>query len=286
MSECNFSLTDFIRAQHNHCSACDGSRVLYVGSTAELPHVMQTYNPTDIDLNNISYHHIAIPKCKPGCRTSENLQKHSEGCHSGYTHLLGENGQLIQFKIRTIHDIKGQRGNLSFQTTMRDFLRTQTNSRNNYFNTPLDLVEPIYCPYWPDEASEWLTRSRKHNWPSKETVTSIKKIGCTFVWVNNNDSKKMTVDSSAELFRISFSVAEVILLRSWTRSQIYVYHLLRLIKQDIVNKLGCNDFNKKAALCTYYLKTLMLWACEEMPFEMCWPGDGNITMLEQCLLSC
>src|SRR6218665_1406430 len=69
-------------------------------------------------------------------------------------------------------------------------------------------------------------------------------------------------------WRFSFSVAEVILLQSWTQTQQIVYHFLRFFaKRELIQK-DCPKEDE--VLCTYHLKTLMSKIC---------PRNGGIPHL-------
>ena len=64
-------------------------------------------------------------------------------------------------------------------------------------------------------------------------------------------------------WRLSFSVAERILMNNASREQLYTYHVMRLIKNHIAKQLMDNKC--KTFLSTYHFKTLMLWALEKEP---------------------
>ena len=66
---------------------------------------------------------------------------------------------------------------------------------------------------------------------------------------------------------VSFSMAELIIIRSWTSSQRIAYRALRLLYKKHADTIAKSGQNKETVLCTYYFKTLMLWACEERPAE-------------------
>src|SRR5688572_12739124 len=84
--------------------------------------------------------------------------------------------------------------------------------------------------------------------------------GCHVVYVQHRACR-----NDEGQWRLSFSVAEVILLQSWTQIQQIVYHLLRFIaKREIIQK-DCPKEDE--VLCMYHLKTLMLWTCEKMSPE-------------------
>lgn len=47
--------------------------------------------------------------------------------------------------------------------------------------SPIDFVPCLRCNLWPSQASEWLTRHRKFNWPSSEQLETMKEQGCLIV---------------------------------------------------------------------------------------------------------
>ena len=119
----------------------------------------------------------------------------------------------------------------------------------------IDGVTAIRCLEWPPMAEEWKYRERKYAWPRFETVQQIVQNGCDLVPVAHRDHKNDPLQ-----WRISFSRAEVVLIRSWSPTQQIVYHMLRyFLKKEIIRKLGNRA---KDIICTYHLKTLMLWTCE------------------------
>src|SRR6218665_3346347 len=124
----------------------------------------------------------------------------------------------------------------------------------------LDTVTSLWCPQWPKEAQGWPKRPRRNGWPTIETISEVLGNGCHVVYAQHRSCR----DDKYQ-WRLSFSTAEVILLQSWTKIQQIVYHLLRFFaKRDLIQ----NDCLKEdEVLCTYYLKTLMLWTCEEKPPE-------------------
>ena len=130
-----------------------------------------------------------------------------------------------------------------------------------------DVVESLWCPQWPKEAQGWLKRPRNNGWPTIDTITEVVANSCHVVYVKHRSCR----DENGQ-WRFSFSVAEVILLQSWTQVQQIVYHLLRFIaKRELIQK-DCPKEDE--ILCTYHLKTLMLWTCEEMPPE--WWNSSSV----------
>src|SRR6218665_2336853 len=125
---------------------------------------------------------------------------------------------------------------------------------------PVDNVGSIWCPQWPKEAQEWPKRPRNNGWPTDDTISEVIRNGCHVVYVQHRACRDFELQ-----WRFSFSVAEVILLQSWTKIQQIVYHLLRVFAKSELIQKDCPKEDE--VLCTYHLKTLMLWSCEEMSSE-------------------
>lgn len=122
-----------------------------------------------------------------------------------------------------------------------------------------ELVDAIRCPIWPPEAQEWTARRRLHEWPRKSDMEKVVNSGCYLVGKAHQNNPNDTTQ-----WRLSFSNAEIVLIDSWNDVQKYIYHVLRLIKNEAVKTCGGDG---SSVMCTYYLKTAMLWACEEKPPE-------------------
>src|SRR6218665_1847502 len=135
---------------------------------------------------------------------------------------------------------------------------------------PFYYVPRVWCLEWPKEAQDWLRRRRDFGWPTIDTISDVVRQGCHVVYVQHRNCRHDT-----EQWRLSFSLAEVILLQSWTQIQQIVYHLLRFFaKRELILK-DCPKENE--VLCTYHLKTLMLWTCEEMSPEW-WKSSSVISI--------
>ena len=115
-----------------------------------------------------------------------------------------------------------------------------------------DEVHALHSPWWPQEAFEWVTRQRVYGSPCKSTVREIVKYGCDFVQVSYN---KLSYNPAE--WRFSFSKAELLIISNWTTSQKIVYRTLHMVYKMIKSEMD------DTVLCTYYFKTLMLWATEE-----------------------
>ena len=83
--------------------------------------------------------------------------------------------------------------------------------------------------------------------------------GCHLVYIQHRSCR-----DDERQWRFSFSLAEVILLQSWTQTQQCVYHLLRFfVKRELLRK-DCRKEDEVLCRPTCHLKTLMLWTREEM----------------------
>ena len=118
--------------------------------------------------------------------------------------------------------------------------------------TTVDVVPCIRLLAWPSVVQSWKSRVRLYSRPSNTVVSEVQRNGVDLVQVSCRDFKHDLYQ-----WRYSFSRAEVTLIRSWTPIQQLVFHLLRyFVKQTS----EWEDDDK--VVCTYHIKTLMLWACE------------------------
>ena len=118
----------------------------------------------------------------------------------------------------------------------------------------MDDVISIRCATWPPDAISFATRKRIHGWPDKAMISEIVRNGCDFVPVGHPNFK------ADHFWRLSFSRAEAMLIRSWTPTQQIVYHMIRsLAKQELFVIFHEKD---PEILSNYHIKTLMLWSCE------------------------
>ncbi|XP_078330641.1 uncharacterized protein LOC144624629 [Crassostrea virginica] len=109
--------------------------------------------------------------------------------------------------------------------------------------------------FWPPSASSW--KSRCHFWPKPHVVNEIIRKGCHLVPVGPKLGDHMDNE-----WRISFSVAEQLLVRSLNHSQFLVYGLLRLFLKEVLN--GGQSENEQI-LSSYHLKTAVFWLVQLHP---------------------
>ena len=118
-----------------------------------------------------------------------------------------------------------------------------------------DIVFSIHCSFWPSLASEWRTRDRLHDWPENDVTKKIVDFGFHLVPIGYPHSPRSMME-----WRISFSVAERLLVWSFNHIQVQLYALLKLILKEFI-KANCSSVN--FVLCSYFIKTFLFWKFEE-----------------------
>ncbi|XP_052093524.1 protein mab-21-like [Mytilus californianus] len=132
-----------------------------------------------------------------------------------------------------------------------------------------DLAYSFRCKKWVKPGKKWKFRS-KSAWPDYELTQSIVQYGILFVPIGSKGS----VDEDLE-WRISFSVAERLLIYSFSHTQLVCYALLKILLKDFIKQEHYD------LICSYFLKTIMFWLCEESsPIK--WKPEN----LETCFMSC
>ena len=117
-----------------------------------------------------------------------------------------------------------------------------------------DKVISIRCFFWPDDASEWIHRSRPFGWPRSDIISSIVDFGCHVVAVGHPKSETKLIE-----WRLSFSFAERALVWSFNHVQLQCYAVLKIILKQFI-KLKCSPQNQ--VLCSYFIKTFLFWKYE------------------------
>ncbi|XP_063418138.1 uncharacterized protein LOC134700917 [Mytilus trossulus] len=120
----------------------------------------------------------------------------------------------------------------------------------------IDIAFCLRSKLLPQNAIAWTCRHRRQ-WPPTFIIDRIRNYGCLLVPIGPK-----TV-SDDKLWRVSFSVAEKILVYSFNFTQLLCYALLKLTLKRIVNTH--NDV--KDLLCSYFLKTALFWVSEESDIE-------------------
>ncbi|XP_052085584.1 uncharacterized protein LOC127723128 [Mytilus californianus] len=124
-------------------------------------------------------------------------------------------------------------------------------------NQTIDIAYCIRSKYLPNNAIAWASRHR-WQWPSDFVIDRIIKYGCLLVPIGPK-----TLSNNKLFWRISFSVAEKILVHSFNFTQYLCYGLLKLTLKCIVN----TNNDVKDLLCSYFLKTVLFWVSEESDID-------------------
>ena len=190
--------------------------------------------------------------------------------HPGFARLLDEQGKL--FRYFEYDELFPKIGPSRKVEEKEALVQAFLNLPDGFF---LDHVWAILCPVWPSAADEWKSRVRINGWPSGKLINDVVNAGCHFV----GKPHQPLAENDFE-WRFSFSKAELFLVTSWNSNQLYIYHLLRIIKNRVIQACGGSD---KTILSTYHFKTLMLWACEEKSDNF-WNEENTLTSVEELIM--
>ncbi|XP_063416456.1 uncharacterized protein LOC134698095 [Mytilus trossulus] len=120
-------------------------------------------------------------------------------------------------------------------------------------------------------AKPWIIRSNK-SWPKYDLKQAIVTHGVLFVPIGVPGSSQEDLE-----WRISFSVGEKLLLYSFTHTQLQCYALLKILLKDVI----ALDRECKDLLCSYFMKTILFWVCEELPLSI-WKPENLIFGFMRC----
>ena len=146
----------------------------------------------------------------------------------------------------------------------------------NKSSSGMDNVLSIHCQFWPNSASEWIHRSRPFGWPNSCDISSIIDFGCHLVPIGFPLSHFKFIE-----WRISFSIAEKILVGSFSHVQMQCYAVMKIILKEFI-KVRCSS--KNYVLCSYFIKTFLFWKFETTDGNF-WRAD-NLRECIKSLLSC
>lgn len=134
----------------------------------------------------------------------------------------------------------------------------------------LDLAPTLRCSTWLSFVRPWISRCRS-NWPSNALIRTIIRYGVLFVPIGSKGSIYEDLE-----WRISFSVAEKLLINSFAHTQLLCYAVLKCILKDQIQQ-------KHAELiCSYFIKTILLWLAEEKKPSF-WSPQNMICCIKTCL---
>ena len=185
-----------------------------------------------------------------------------EGSHPGYVEMFkAKMDELIVDQVMKCSDFINQCKTDYFTTKVSGLASrkgiisgpsvSQSSLVGSSFNIERDFVFGLRYYGWPEQAKEWITRTRCYDWPSNPTVQRIKQNGIHIVPVkSHNESAK---DNE---WRLSFSAAELELVKIIPTKVKLSYAILKsFIKIDL------KSFQPKI-FSSYQLKTTLFWWME------------------------
>ena len=152
-------------------------------------------------------------------------------------------------------------------------VRFDVSGKVNKMHFSVDRVPAITVEDFPYIASEWVTRDRK--WPSLSVVKEIVMSGCHIVpkpYYGKEGNNLLD-------WRWSFSVAEIILAQFRTRKMNISYLILKSIFYKYLKPIEHDN----ETLSSYFVKTVMLWQCEEN--DETWWSDKSTVKCVSALLN-
>ena len=134
-----------------------------------------------------------------------------------------------------------------------------------------DVAHCLETQEWPRIACEWKYRKRWFEWPDFDTVSLISQSGCHIV-----PKGRMKHSFQTEQWRLSFSKAENVLIRSFNHTQFMVYGGLKILFQEayIEMRHAYKDF-----ISSYVLKTALFWVSEENEIAIWYPENTLYCMI-------
>ena len=135
----------------------------------------------------------------------------------------------------------------------------------------LDIAFTLHSRQWISIANQWVTRSNC-SWPSSDVKSQIIDHGVLFVPIGSKGSKNEHIE-----WRISFSVGEKLLIYSFTHTQLLCYALMKIFIKEVVNR----DSRCKDLICSFYIKNIIFWVSEEIPFSI-WRPENLISCFMRC----
>lgn len=92
----------------------------------------------------------------------------------------------------------------------------------------VDTVVALKCREWPKIAEEWIERRREFDWPGGALIEEAVEKGCYLVPIGGHQSQCEEME-----WRISFVLAERLLIRNMNFIQRFVYSILKTIRKEI-----------------------------------------------------
>ena len=248
---------------------------IYSGSFAE-----GMINHGDIDIMHIADDFLVVehPDNIPETFKDAVLLLEPDHCEPGYTRLrLFRDIPGNQFEIYTNLDEKlylDRRKYLKIKFGKHEMLKVDMHGPalmtfNHNGTGDSDMVECFHCPLWPTFARRDFCIDQNND--KSFRAENIRSSGCHVVPIAHPKSKNPDLE-----FRMSFSVAERLLIQNWNEKQMEIYFVCKqLFKRYFY---ACTNLEK--GLCSYFAKTIIYWMSEKSTMEF-WIDNSTITILRQ-----
>lgn len=145
-------------------------------------------------------------------------------------------------------------------------------------DTEYDYVCALACRKWPPQTNNWISRCGKFGWPDNLTIKNIISSGCFLVPIGSKQSRHNNDPNLEMEWRLSFVLAEQILVRAMNHCQFMCYALLKVFLLEVLNKDAKKEDQK---ISSYFLKTAMFW-CIQTDANYNWSRENFFECFWKC----
>lgn len=145
-------------------------------------------------------------------------------------------------------------------------------------DTEYDYVCALGCRKWPPQTNNWISRCGKFGWPDNLTIKNMISSGCFLVPIGSKQSRYNNDPNLEMEWRLSFVLAEQILVRAMNHCQFMCYALLKVFLQEVLNKDAIKGDQK---ISSYFLKTAMFW-CIQTDAKYNWSRENFFECFWKC----
>ncbi|KAL3847829.1 hypothetical protein ACJMK2_018721 [Sinanodonta woodiana] len=135
----------------------------------------------------------------------------------------------------------------------------------------IDVVPALRCTEWPQEGNEWFLRRRLYGWPTPKQIENARVYGCFVTPVGHPHSSERHLE-----WRLSFSITERELTRSFEDTTMKVYILLKMIRKTYIEPFVGDAFS------SYHCKVCMFWMRERIQQDQ-WSNQNLLRCLVLCI---
>lgn len=131
----------------------------------------------------------------------------------------------------------------------------------------------------PNTFSDWVSRPRFHDWPTKDLIIEISSLEVHVIPFGEKGSENQSLE-----WRISYVTAEMKLLSTFNSTQDKLFALLKMLSKDVLTPV-CKNFS------SYIMKNVVLWVAERNPTSVFQPHFLldlillSLNFIKSCLLN-